>query len=197
MGDDLLVRGGEVVDGTGAPAVRADVRIRGGRVVEVGPGLAPEGEPVLDAGDAYVTPGLIESHTHFDAAVWWDPDCDPMPAHGCTTMVMSNCGLGLAPLRADEKDHLVDLFAFIEDIPAEAFHLAVPWTWETWAAYHATAAAHPTAVNTVGFLRTRCSAPGSWAPRPGSGRRPRPSATACARSWTRRWPPAPSGCRRR
>jgi N-acyl-D-aspartate/D-glutamate deacylase len=149
---DVLVRGGDVVDGTGAPAVRADVRVRDGRVAEVGPDLAPDGERVLDASGAYVTPGLIESHTHFDAAVWWDPDCDPMPAHGCTTMVMSNCGLGLAPLRADEQGHLVDLFAFIEDIPAEAFHLAVPWTWATWGEYHRVAAGHPTAVNTVGFL---------------------------------------------
>lgn len=149
---DLLVRGGDVVDGTGAPAVRADVRVRDGRVVEVGTDLAPGGEPTIDASGAFVTPGLIESHTHFDAAVWWDPDCDPMPAHGCTTMVMSNCGLGLAPLRPSEQGHLVDLFAFIEDIPAEAFHAAVPWTWATWSEYRKVAAGHPTAVNTVGFL---------------------------------------------
>ena len=149
---ELLVRGGQVVDGSGAPPVRADVRARGGRIVEVGPGLAPEGEPTVDASDAYVTPGLIESHTHFDAAVWWDPDCDPMPAHGCTTMVMSNCGLGLAPLRDSEQGDLVDLFAFIEDIPADAFHLAVPWTWASWPDYRKVAAGHPTAVNSVGFL---------------------------------------------
>jgi N-acyl-D-amino-acid deacylase len=149
---DLLVRGGDVVDGTGSPPVRSDVRVRQGRIVEVGTDLRPEGEALLDASDAYVTPGLIESHTHFDAAVWWDPDCDPMPAHGCTTMVMANCGLGLAPLRPSDQGDLIDLFAFIEDIPAEAFHLGVPWSWDTWSQYHEMAARHATAVNTVGFL---------------------------------------------
>src|SRR5688500_17297594 len=149
---DLLIRGGEVVDGTGAPAFRADVRVRGGRISEVAPDLRPEGEDTIDAAGAYVTPGLIESHTLFDAAVWWDPDCDPMPAHGCTTLVMANCGLGLAPLRADDRQDLIDLFAFIEDIPAEAFSLAVPWSWETWTQFREVAAAHPTAVNTVAFL---------------------------------------------
>jgi N-acyl-D-aspartate/D-glutamate deacylase len=149
---DLLIRGGTVVDGTGAPPTPADVRVRGGRVAEVGDRLRPDGEPTLDAAGAYVTPGLIESHTHFDAAVWWDPDCDPMPAHGCTTIVMANCGLGLAPLRPAESKELVDLFAFIEDIPAEAFNLAVPWTWDTWPEYFGVASRHATAVNQVGFV---------------------------------------------
>lgn len=164
---DILVRGGEVVDGTGAAPARADVRVRDGHIVEVGTDLHPDGEVAIDASGAYVTPGLIESHTHFDAAVWWDPDCDPMPAHGCTTMVMANCGLGLAPLRPDDQADLVDLFAFIEDIPAEAFHLAVPWTWDTWTQYHDVSARHATAVNTVGFLphqmlRTWVMGPEAW-----------------------------------
>src|SRR5215213_2434570 len=73
MDNDLLVRGGEVVDGTGAPAYRADVRVRAGRIIEVGEDLAPDGERVVDADGAYVAPGLIESHTHYDAAVWWIP----------------------------------------------------------------------------------------------------------------------------
>jgi N-acyl-D-aspartate/D-glutamate deacylase len=149
---DLLIRGGTVVDGTGGPAIPADVRVRGGRIAEVGPRLRSDGEPALDASGAYVTPGLIESHTHFDAAVWWDPDCDPMPAHGCTTIVMANCGLGLAPLRPAESKDLVNLFAFIEDIPAEAFNLAVPWTWDTWPEYFGVASRHATAVNQVGFV---------------------------------------------
>ena len=147
----LLIRGGTVVDGTGAMPVRADVRTSNGRIIEIGPNLRHESETQLDASGAYVTPGLIESHTHYDAAVWWDPDCDPMPAHGCTTMVMANCGLGLAPCRAEERTDLVDLFSFIEDIPAEAFHLGVPWNWTTWPEYFGQAARHATAVNTVAF----------------------------------------------
>jgi N-acyl-D-aspartate/D-glutamate deacylase len=74
---DLLLRGGTVIDGTGAASVRADVRARNGRIVEVGSELRPDSESVIDASGAYVTPGFIESHTHYDAAVWWDPDCDP------------------------------------------------------------------------------------------------------------------------
>jgi N-acyl-D-amino-acid deacylase len=149
---NLLVRGGDVVDGTGAPPRRADVRVHDGRIAEVGADLAADGERVVDADGAFVAPGLIESHTHYDAAVWWDPDCDPMPAHGCTTLVMANCGLGLAPLRAGDRDSIVELFAFIEDIPADAFRLAVPWTWESYDEYRSVAAHHATAVNTVGFL---------------------------------------------
>ena len=148
----LLVRGGTVVDGTGAPARPADLRVQDGVITELGRDLRPGDETVLDASGAYVIPGLIESHTHFDAALWWDPDCDPMPAHGCTTIVMANCGLGLAPLRPAESTDLVDLFAFIEDIPAEAFRLGVPWTWDTWPEYFGAASQHPTAVNSVGFV---------------------------------------------
>jgi N-acyl-D-aspartate/D-glutamate deacylase len=167
MDGNLLVRGGDVVDGTGAPPRRADVRVRDGRITEVGEDLAARGERVVEAEGAYVAPGLIESHTHYDAAVWWDPDCDPMPAHGCTTLVMANCGLGLAPLRAADRDTIVELFAFIEDIPAEAFRLAVPWTWETYGEYRTSASRHGTAVNTVGFvphqlLRTWVMGDAAW-----------------------------------
>src|SRR5258708_21899603 len=113
---DLLVRGGTLVDGTGAPAVPADVRVRGGRITEVGPGLTVEGEPVIDAGGAYVTPGFVESHSHFDGSMWWDPSCDPMPGYGTTTAVIGNCGLTVAPLSASMRSSMIDLFCFIEDL---------------------------------------------------------------------------------
>src|SRR4051794_5383070 len=152
MTADLLVRGGTVVDGTGAAVRPADVRVRGGAIVEVGPGLRPDGEPVLDASDAYVTPGMIESHTHFDGALWWDPDCDPMAAPGTTTVIFGNCGLGIAAVRAGDRDDLIDLSPFIEDLPGEVFETAVPWSWSTWDEYRDVAATHPTAVNAAAFL---------------------------------------------
>ncbi len=149
---DLLVRGGTVVDGTGAPATRADVRVRAGRIAEVGVGLAPDGEPELDAAGAVVAPGFIEIHTHYDGAVWWDPSCDPMPAHGTTSMVIGNCGLSLAPLTAPTRAAMYDLFCFIEDLPTPAFVDNIPDRWSTWREYRDVAAGHPTAVNLAGWF---------------------------------------------
>jgi N-acyl-D-aspartate/D-glutamate deacylase len=97
---NLLVRGGTLVDGTGASPRAADVRIRDGAVAEVAPGLAPDGETVVDADGAYVAPGFIDCHTHYDPSVWWDPLVDPMPQHGVTTVVTGNCSLSLTPVRA-------------------------------------------------------------------------------------------------
>jgi N-acyl-D-aspartate/D-glutamate deacylase len=164
---DLLVRGGTVVDGTGAPAVRADVRVRAGRIAEIGPGLAGDGEPVVDADGAYVAPGFVESHSHFDGSMWWDPSCDPMPAYGTTTAVIGNCGLTVAPLTAAARDSMIELFCFIEDLPVPAFENAVPWSWETWPEYRAAALANPAAMNVGVFvghqaLRTYVMGDDAW-----------------------------------
>ena len=78
----MLIKGGTVVDGTGAPPFAADVRIADGMITEVGPGLAAKGERVFDAAGCQVTPGFIESHTHYDGTMWWQPDLDPLPGYG-------------------------------------------------------------------------------------------------------------------
>jgi N-acyl-D-aspartate/D-glutamate deacylase len=132
---DLLVRGGRVIDGTGAPATAADVRVRDGIIVEVGPSLPPDGEPQLDAAGAYVSPGLIDIHTHYDGSIWWDPSVDPMPLHGVTTIVTGNCAISLAPVNASDQAALVDMFCYIEDLPVGPVTSAVPWTWRTWPEY--------------------------------------------------------------
>jgi N-acyl-D-amino-acid deacylase len=149
---DLLVRGGIVVDGTGAPPRPADVRVARGLIVEIGDALVSRGEPSIDAAGAYVTPGFIEAHTHYDGAMWWDPACDPLPAYGTTTVIMGNCGLTVAPLSAATRDSIVDLFCFIEDLPLHAFRHAVPWTWETWPEYRDAVSANPAAVNVAVFV---------------------------------------------
>ena len=87
---DLFVRGGLVIDGTGAPASEANVRVRNGLVVEVAEGIEPAGEEVLDADGAFVTPGFIDVHTHYDGAMWWDRNLSPSPQHGVTTVVTGN-----------------------------------------------------------------------------------------------------------
>ncbi len=149
---NLLVRGGTLVDGTGAAARAADVRVRAGRVAEIGPDLEPAGEPVIDSSGAYVTPGFIESHSHFDGSMWWDPSCDPMPAYGTTTAVIGNCGLTVAPLSAVARSSMVELFCFIEDLPLPAFQHAIPWSWETWPEYRSAALDHPAALNVGVFV---------------------------------------------
>src|SRR4051812_18222838 len=113
---DLLVRGGTVVDGTGAPGRAADVRIRDGVIREVAPGLRPDGEREIDATGALVTPGFIDAHTHFDPTVFWDPLCDPTPQHGVTSALFGNCSLSLAPVRGNEQRLLQELFCYVEDL---------------------------------------------------------------------------------
>jgi N-acyl-D-aspartate/D-glutamate deacylase len=117
---DLIVTGGMLIDGTGSPARRADVRVRGGVIAEVGPDLAPQGEVEVDARGAYVTPGFIDSHTHLDPTMFWDPACDPMPQHGVTTALLGNCSLSLAPVRPEHLEEVMDVFCFIETCPSRS-----------------------------------------------------------------------------
>ncbi|HZQ57244.1 MAG TPA: amidohydrolase family protein [Acidimicrobiales bacterium] len=149
---DVFVQGGTVVDGTGGPAYRADVRVRGGRIAEVAPGLAPDGERVIDAAGAYVAPGIIDTHTHLDGAMWWNPALDPLPSYGNTSLVFGNCGNSLAPLAGPQRDEIVDLLCFLEDLPLDAFRAEIPWTWEDWPQYARALATRPTTVNVGGYV---------------------------------------------
>ena len=120
----LLIRGGTLVDGRLSKPERGDLRLRDGLISEIGPDLEPaDGEDVFDATGCYVTPGLIESHTHFDGVMWWQPDLDPLPGCGVTSMVMGNCGFALAPVPQDPaaREQVVKIFSFFEDIPEPPF----------------------------------------------------------------------------
>jgi N-acyl-D-aspartate/D-glutamate deacylase len=147
-----LIRGGTVVDGTGAPARAADVRVRDGRIVEIDARLAPDGETVVDADGAYVAPGIIDTHTHVDGAMFWAPGLDPLPAYGNTTVVFGNCGNSIAPSSGKQRDEVVDLLCFLEDLPVDAFHREIPWTWEGWPESQAALANRPAACNVAGYL---------------------------------------------
>ena len=136
---DLLIKHGTVVDGTGAPAFAADVRVKDGVIAEVGPNLAPAGERVVDATGCYVTPGFIESHTHYDGTMWWQPDLDPLPGYGATTMILGNCGFSPAPLHKymPAQREMIGIFSFFEDIPEGPFMKNLPWDWNKWSEYRA------------------------------------------------------------
>jgi N-acyl-D-aspartate/D-glutamate deacylase len=127
---DLVVRGGTVVDGTGAPAVTADVAITAGVVSEVGR-VAGRGAQEVDADGALVTPGFVDVHTHYDGQATWDELLTPSCWHGVTTVVMGNCGVGFAPVAPDRHEWLIGLMEGVEDIPGAALSEGIQWGWET------------------------------------------------------------------
>jgi N-acyl-D-amino-acid deacylase len=127
---DLIVRGGTVVDGTGEPAVAADVAVDDGRITQVGR-VDGDASEVIDAGGKLVTPGFVDVHTHYDGQVTWDPLLTPSSWHGVTTIVMGNCGVGFAPARPDKHDWIIGLMEGVEDIPGAALAAGIRWGWET------------------------------------------------------------------
>jgi N-acyl-D-amino-acid deacylase len=135
---DLLIRNGTVVDGTGKPGYAADVRISGDRIAEIGKDFQPRaGEKSIDAQGCIVSPGFIEAHTHYDAPMWWQPDLDPLPGNGVTTIITGNCGFTAAPVSHDKEAQLemVKIFSFFEDIPLEPFLKHLPFDWHTFSEY--------------------------------------------------------------
>ena len=131
---DLVIRGGTIVDGTGAAPRTGDVAIDDGRVTEVG-GKAGAAEREIDADGQIVTPGFVDIHTHYDGQVTWDPYLTPSSWHGVTTVVMGNCGVGFAPVKPDKHDWLIGLMEGVEDIPGTALSEGITWEWETFPEY--------------------------------------------------------------
>ena len=132
---DLVVRGGTVVDGTGAPPRTADVAVRDGVVVSASGAAAGTGAREIDADGAVVAPGWVDIHTHYDGQVTWDPEVTPSSWHGVTTVVMGNCGVGFAPVRPGGESFLIELMEGVEDIPGTALHEGIDWAWESFGEY--------------------------------------------------------------
>jgi N-acyl-D-amino-acid deacylase len=135
MTTDLLITGGTVVDGTGAPGVPADVAVRDGRIVAIGADLDRDGARVLDATGLVVAPGFIDIHTHYDAQVFWDPDLSPSCFHGVTTVVAGNCGFSLAPTRPEHRQLIARTLENVEDMNVDTLEAGVPWDFSTFPEY--------------------------------------------------------------
>ena len=132
---DLVVRGGTVVDGTGAVARTADVAINDGQITAVGDLTGTAARQNVDADGLLVMPGVVDIHTHYDGQVTWDPLLAPSSWHGVTTVVMGNCGVGFAPVRPGSEGWLIQLMEGVEDIPGAALSEGISWGWETFGDY--------------------------------------------------------------
>jgi len=132
---DLLIRGGTIVDGSGAAPVTGDVGVRNGRIAAVGRVDEPA-RRTLDASGLLVTPGFVDVHTHYDGQVTWDTLLTPSCWHGVTTVVMGNCGVGFAPVRPGTHEYLIKLMEGVEDIPGTALAEGIAWgEWESFPEY--------------------------------------------------------------
>ena len=134
MAHDLVIRGGELVDGTGAEARPGDLAIDGGTISAVGQ-VDGKGKREIDARGLAVTPGFVDLHTHLDAQIGWDPQMTPVSWHGVTTALLGNCGVTFAPCKPADMELLAAMMETVEDIPKNAILTGLPWDWEGYGGY--------------------------------------------------------------
>jgi N-acyl-D-aspartate/D-glutamate deacylase len=146
----IVIRGGTLIDGTGAPGVNADVLIRDGRIAEIGPHLSDD--RVLDDNSAVVSPGFIDIHTHYDAQVFWDPALTPSCFHGVTTVVAGNCGFTIAPTREAGREAIALALEKVEDMNPASLMEGIPWDFETFPEYLASIERKGTVLNYATYI---------------------------------------------
>ena len=127
---DLVIRGGTIVDGSGAPRFTGDVAVQGGWIVRVGQ-VEGRGREEIDATGLLVTPGFVDLHTHYDGQSIWSDRLNPSSDHGVTTVLIGNCGIGFAPCRPEDRQDLIELMEGVEDIPGAVTSEGLTWDWET------------------------------------------------------------------
>ena len=134
MAHDIVIRGGELVDGTGADPVAGDLAVDDGLITAVGK-VDGKGKQEIDAKGLAVTPGFVDLHTHLDAQIGWDPSLTPVSWHGVTTALLGNCGVTFAPCKPDDVELLAGMMETVEDIPKNAILTGLPWDWEDYGGY--------------------------------------------------------------
>ena len=134
MPHDIVIRGGDIVDGTGADPDRGDLAIDDGLIAAVGT-VEGRGKREIDAEGHVVSPGFVDLHTHLDAQIGWDPALTPVSWHGVTTALMGNCGVTFAPCKPTDQELLAGMMETVEDIPKHAILTGLPWTWEDYGGY--------------------------------------------------------------
>jgi N-acyl-D-amino-acid deacylase len=150
MGNDLLIRNGTVIDGTGAARRQADIAVSGGKIAEIGK-VRDGATKVIDADGCIVAPGFIDPHTHYDAQICWDPAISPSLWHGVTSVVMGNCGVGIAPCRPEAREVAMRDLVNVEAIPFEVLNEGITWDWVTFAEFLAAAERRGSSLN-LGFI---------------------------------------------
>jgi N-acyl-D-amino-acid deacylase len=150
MSYDLLIKNGTVVDGTGAPQYRADVAVAKGKIAEIGK-ITEGAKKTIDASDLIVAPGFVDPHTHYDAQICWDPLITSSSWHGVTSLVMGNCGVGIAPCRPDVREIAAWDLVNVEAIPFDVLSKGIKWEWETFPEYLNAAQKRGCGIN-LGFM---------------------------------------------
>jgi len=148
---DLVLRGGTIVDGTGAAPFVGDVALIGDRIAAVGR-IAGKGREEIDAAGKLVTPGFVDIHTHYDGQSIWESRLSPSSGHGVTTVVMGNCGVGFAPCRAGDRNRLIELMEGVEDIPGVVMTEGLSWEWESYPQFLDAVEARPHDIDLASYL---------------------------------------------
>ncbi|MFK7894985.1 MAG: amidohydrolase family protein [Myxococcota bacterium] len=151
MAHDLVIRNGQLIDGTGGPSRRADLAMDGDTITEIGE-IAEPGRKELDAAGHAVTPGFVDIHTHLDAQIGWDPYLTPISWHGVTTALLGNCGVTFAPVRPNAAGTLASMMETVEDIPRDAILNGLPWNWESYGGYLDAIETSAPAINVAGLV---------------------------------------------